>query len=363
MIGLDRRFVRTFDYGTLLLLAMLLAIGIVAVASAARGQDLALAERQAVWAAAGFTLALLLGTLDYRHLTGNAYLLWGLALASLVAVLLFAPTIQGARSWLRFGGVGLQPSEFAKVVVLLALARIFADREPREFGLRGMLVPGLLVAAPAALVAVQPDMGTAATFLPPLAFVAFVAGLRFRTMGGLAILGLVATPLWYATLQDYQRRRLTSFLNPEADRLGDGYQLVQSKIAVGSGGLSGKGLFSGTQSQLNFLPEQENDFIMALMGEETGFLGVAVVLVLYLLLIARILQGAYAARDRGGAFLCAGVAGLLMFHLAVNVGMVIGYVPITGIPLPLLSYGGSSAMATSLAVGLAISVRSRRYLG
>lgn len=362
MIGIDRRFFRSFDYGTLLLLAALLGIGIVAVDSASAGQELDLANRQALWAAIGFGVALIVGTIDYRHFTGNAYVLWGLSMLSLVGVLLLAPEIQGARSWLRVGGFSLQPSEFAKIFVIVALARLFADREPREFGLRGMLMPGLLVLVPAALIAIQPDQGTAATFFPILAAIAFVAGLRLRTIGAIAGLGALAAPLWYLTLQDYQRARLTSFLNPEADPRGAGYQLVQSKIAVGSGGFSGKGLFSGTQSQLNFLPEQENDFIMALMGEETGFLGVALVLLLYLWLLMRILEGCFLARHRSGAFLCAGAAGLLIFHLAINVGMVIGYVPITGIPLPLLSAGGSSAMATSLAVGLAISVRSRRFL-
>lgn len=362
MIAIDRRFLRTFDYGTLLVLAILLGIGTLAVASAATGQDVDLARRQAVFAGAGLLTALVMGTIDYRRFTGNAYLIWGLGLIGLVAVLLFAPRISGARSWLRLGGFGLQPSEFAKIAVMLALARLFADREPRPFGLRGMLMPALLVAAPVALTAVQPDQGTAATFLPILVAMAWVAGLQLRTIGTLAGLGVVAAPLWYLTLRDYQRDRLVSFLSPESDPLGTGYQLVQSKIAVGSGGFLGKGLFSGTQSQLNFLPEQENDFIMALMGEELGFLGVAVVLLLYLLLVVRIIQGAYASRDRAGAYVCIGTAALLTFHLAVNVGMVIGYVPITGIPLPLLSSGGSSVLATCIAVGLAISVRSRRFL-
>lgn len=362
MIAIDRRALRVFDYGTLALLAALLVIGILGVASASAGQDLDLAKRQAVFAVAGLFAAIVLGALDYRRLAGNAYLIWGLALIALVAVLLFAPRIQGARSWLRFGSFGLQPSEFAKIAVVLVLARLFSDREPRPFGLRGMIVPGLLVMAPALLVAVQPDQGTAATFLPILAAVAWAAGLKGSTIAWIGGLGAAAAPLWYMTLLDYQKQRLTSFLNPEADPLDTGYQLVQSKIAVGSGGLTGKGLFSGTQSQLNFLPEQENDFIMALMAEELGFVGVAIVLALYLFLILRLVRGAGIARDRAGAYICVGVAGLLTFHLAINVGMVIGYVPITGIPLPLLSYGGSSVLSTCAAVGLATSVRSRRFL-
>jgi len=359
---IDRRFLAVFDYGTLVILACLLTIGVVLVASASQGQHLDLAQRQAVWVVGGFFLAALLGLIDYRQLTNSAYIIWGATIVLLVAVLLFAPRIQGARSWLRLGGFGLQPSELAKVAVIIALARVFSDREPRPFGLRGMVMPGVLVAVPMMLITLQPDMGTAATFVPILAATAWAAGLRLRTVAGLAGAALAAAPLFYLTLLPYQRDRLTSFLRPLDDPLNTGYQLVQSKIAVGSGGLTGKGLFSGTQSQLNFLPEQENDFIMALLAEELGFVGVLVVLMLYFALISRLLRGAYIARDRAGAFLCAGVAGLMMFHVLINVGMVIGLVPITGIPLPLLSYGGSSALATCLAIGLVVSVRSRRFV-
>lgn len=362
MIAIDRRAVRVFDYGTLLILAALLMVGVVAVASASAGQDLDLAKRQAMWVAVGLVLALFVAAIDYRHFTGNAYLLWSLAVVLLIAVLLFAPRISGARSWLRIGSFGLQPSEFAKIAVVLMLARLFSDREPRPFGLRGVIVPTLLVSVPVALTALQPDQGTAATFLPILAAVTWAAGIRLGSIGWVAGLGAVAAPFWYMGLQPYQRDRLTSFLNPEADPLDTGYQLMQSKIAVGSGGLVGKGLFSGTQSQLDFLPERENDFIVALMGEELGFIGVAIVVLLYVFLITRLIRGVYIARDRAGAYVCIGVAALLAFHLAINVGMVIGYVPITGIPLPLLSYGGSSALSTCVAVGLAISVRSRRFL-
>lgn len=362
MIAIDRRAVRVFDYGTLLLLALLLAIGVLAVASASAGHGLDLAKRQAMFIAVGLAVALVVAAIDYRHFTGNAYVFWSLAVLLLVAVLLFGPRISGARSWLRIGSFGLQPSEFAKIAVLLMLARLYSDREPRPFGLREVLVPALLVAVPVVLTALQPDQGTAATFLPLLAAITWAAGIKLSTIGWVAGLGALASPFWYLSLHDYQRTRLTSFLNPEADPLGSGYQLMQSKIAVGSGGLTGKGLFSGTQSQLDFLPERENDFIMALLGEELGFLGVALVVVLYAWLIVRLIRGAYIARDRAGAYLCVGVAALLAFHLAVNVGMVIGYVPITGIPLPLISYGGSSVLSTCVAVGLAVSVRSRRFL-
>lgn len=359
---IDRRLLRSFDYTTLLVLAALFGIGLMLVASASSHEGGNLARRQAVWSLAGLGLAALFGALDYRKMADRAYLLWVGVVALLVVVLLFAPRISGARSWLQIGGFGLQPSEFTKVVLALALARLFADREPGTFGIGGVVVPALLVAVPLGLTALQPDLGTAATFVPILAAIVWVAGLRLRTLGWLAVGTLLVSPLGWLALEDYQRARLTGFLNPEADPLGGGYQLVQSKIAIGSGGLVGKGLFSGTQSQLDFLPEQHNDFIMALMGEELGFLGVGIALILYLVLILRLVRGVNLSRDRVGAYLSAGMAALLAFHLAVNVGMVIGYVPITGIPLPLLSYGGSSALATSIGIGLVISVRSRRYV-
>ncbi len=358
----DRRLVRWFDAGTLLILAALLGIGMLLVASASAGQELDLERRQGIWVAVGLLLTIGLGFLNYRHFTDNAYVLWGICVAMLGLVLVLGPQISGARSWLRVGSVGIQPSELAKVAIILALARLFADREPRPFGPRGLVMPMVIVAVPFGLTALQPDQGTAITYLPILAAAAWAAGLHLRTIGIVTGTTLVTAPLWYLSLHPYQQTRLTSFLAPEADPLGAGYQLVQSKIAVGSGGLMGKGLFSGTQSQLNFLPEQENDFIVALLGEEIGFFGVAAVLLLYLALILRLLRGAHVARDRAGAYICVGVAGLLTFHLAVNAGMVIGYLPITGIPLPLLSYGGSSALATCIAIGLVISVRSRRFV-
>jgi rod shape determining protein RodA len=281
---------------------------------------------------------------------------------SLGGLLLFGAERAGAKSWIDVGPVGIQPSELAKVVVILAIARYFAEGDPRPFGLRGLYVPGTLAFIPFVLVALQPDLGTASTFIPIVFGIAWVAGLRFGTAVRLGLFGAALAPLGYFLLEDYQRARLFTFINPDADPLGAGYQIVQSKIAVGSGGLVGKGLFSGSQSQLEFLPAQHTDLIFAVLGEEAGFLGVTAALALYLLLLLRILQIGRQARDRLGSFICAGVASLLLYHLVVNVGMVIGFAPITGIPLPLLSYGGSSALTTGIALGLVLSVRTRRFL-
>jgi len=360
MMLFDRRTFRAFDYLLLTTFGLLLGFGVVLVASASSQGHY---RRQLVWMAAALFLAIVVSALDYRKLVDRAYELWGVTAMVLLGMLFFAPVISNTRSWLSIGGVGLQPSELAKVITILALAHYFAERDARPFGLRGLVTPGLLAAVPFVLVALQPDLGTASTFIPMVAGIAWVAGLRLKTAAWISGAGLAAAPIGYfLVLKDYQRSRLLTFWNPDVDPLGDGYQIIQSKIAVGSGGLLGKGLFSGTQSQLEFLPAQHTDLVFAVLGEELGFLGVAAALALYLMLLLRILQTARISRDRAGTYIASGVAAVMLYHLLVNVGMVIGFAPITGIPLPLLSYGGSSALASGIAMGLVISVRTRRFL-
>jgi rod shape determining protein RodA len=359
MILFDRRTFQAFDYLLPFDLALLLGLGVTLIASASSEGHY---QRQLVWAAAAVVMAISVSAIDYRKLSDRGYELWAVTMLVLVAMLFFAPLTANARSWISIGPFGLQPSELAKVVVILALAHYFAERDARPFGLRGLLVPGILAAVPFLLVALQPDLGTASTFLPVMAGIAWVAGIRYGTAARLAAAAAAVAPLGYFLLEEYQRNRLFTFINPDADPLGAGYQIVQSKIAVGSGGLFGRGLFSGSQSQLQFLPAQHTDLVFAVLGEELGFLGVAAALGLYLLLLLRVLQTARLARDRVGTYIATGVAALLAYHLLVNVGMVIGFAPITGIPLPLLSYGGSSALATGIAIGLVISIRTRRFL-
>lgn len=369
MILVDRRSVRAFDYLLLAVFGLLLLMGVVLVASAGSSRTPDLYRRQALWTTAALLLAWLVSLIDYRKLADRAYLIWGLACGALLYLLFFGSVTAGAASWFSLGSFGLQPSEFAKVVIILALARYFVERDPRPFGFRGLVIPALLVGIPFVLTAMQPDMGTATTFLPILIGIAWVAGIRWQLAARIAGAAALTAPLGYLAvkyhglfLRDYQRARILSFGNPEADPLGAGYQVMQAKIAVGSGGLLGKGLFSGSQSQLQFLPAQHTDLIFAVLGEEMGFLGVAAALGLYLLLLLRVLQTARLSRDRVGAFIATGVAALLTYHLFINVGMVIGLVPVTGIPLPMLSYGGSSALATGLALGLVLSIRTRRFL-
>ncbi len=359
MIQFDRRSFQAFDYLLLFDLALLLGFGVLLVASASNEGHF---QRQIVWATAAIVLALAVAAVDYRKLADRAYELWVVSMLVLVGLLVFAPVTSGARSWLSIGSVGLQPSELAKVAVILALAHYFAERNPLPFGARGLFVPAVLALVPFVLVALQPDLGTASTFLPVLAGIAWVAGIRYATAARLTAIAAGMAPLGYILLEDYQRARLLTFLNPEDDPLGSAYQVVQSKIAVGSGGLLGTGLFAGSQSKGEFLPAQHTDLVFAVLGEELGFIGVALVLALYLVLLLRVLQAARLARDRAGTYIATGVAALMLYHLLINVGMVIGFAPITGIPLPLLSYGGSSALTSGIAIGLVMSVRTRRFL-
>ena len=360
---LDRRLFRAVDYPSLLILGLLLTVGVVLVASAGNEGNPALASKQMAWACLGWLTAIGLGCIDYRRFARRAYSIWLASVLALVWVLQFGPTISGAKSWVHMGGISFQPSEFAKIATILALAHFFGSGQARAFGISLLAIPTILVATPLTLTYLQPDLGTATTFVPILAIVSWIAGLRLRSLAAIMVIVAAAAPIAYAGLQDYQRARLATFLYPETDPLGDGYQIIQSKIAVGSGGLTGKGLFSGTQSQLHFLPEQHNDFIVGVLGEELGFIGVAVVLALYLMLLLRLLETAQLSQDRVGTLFAVGVVALLGFHVAINVGMVIGYAPITGIPLPLLSYGGSSTLASCIGIGTVIGIRTRRFLG
>ena len=359
MILFDRRTFRAFDYLLLFDLSLLFGVGVLLVASAS---DAGHFQRQIVWATTAIIFAVVVSAIDYRKLISRAYELWALAMFVLVGLLLFGPVTSGTRSWLNIGSMGGQPSELTKVVVILALAHYFSELNPLPFGTRRLFVAAVLVLVPFILVAVQPDLGTASTFLPILAGIAWVAGIRYVAAMHLTVAAVGMAPLGYFLLEDYQRARLLTFLDPGRDPLGAAYQIVQSKIAVGSGGLLGTGLFAGSQSKGDFLPAQHTDLVFAVLGEELGFIGVTLVLFLYLVMLLRVLQTARLARDRAGAYIATGVATVMLYHLLVNVGMVIGFAPITGIPLPLLSYGGSSALTTGIAIGLVMSVRNRRFL-
>jgi rod shape determining protein RodA len=269
----------------------------------------------------------------------------------------------GATRWIPLPfGVRLQVSEFAKIIIILLVARFLTELRTDVLELRDLLKLGGMILVPMALIAKEPDLGTALTYIPILAVGVFLAGLPWRYWAAIGIIGLIVVPIVFANLQPYQKGRIVSFLDPERDPQGTGYQLIQSKIAVGAGGTWGKGVTKGSQTQLRFLPVPHTDFIFSAFAEEHGFVGVIFVLILYFILLMQIVQDGQTAPDRAGMYVCMGVGALLLFHILVNVGMVVGRMPVTGIPLPLMSYGGSSIWSTFLMLGLANSVRVRRFV-
>jgi rod shape determining protein RodA len=320
------------------------------------------ANRQLVWLAVGGVLLVLFAYADYRVLARFSPLFYVVSLGVLLALFAIAPLRVGTHSWLTIGSYTVQPSEFARVVTILAVAALAGQHRQARLNLAAVWRLAAVVAAPALLVLLQPDLGMALTYIPILLAALWLGGLPWRTWVVLVVAGLVfVSAAWLWFLKPYQRERILTFADPERAPYTSGYQQRQSKIAVGSGEITGKGLHSGTQSQLRFLPAQYTDFIYAVWAEETGFVGSVLLLAAYTLLVGRIFLIAFSARDRVGAVF-AGCAGfVLSTEILVNVGMVTGLAPTTGITLPLLSYGGSSVLATCIALGIVQSIWRLRY--
>jgi len=278
-----------------------------------------------------------------------------------VYVMFFGNAQMGARRWIQLGVVNLQPSEFAKVGVALVLAKFFGEQRGSP-GAAELAIGGGLTLIPVALIAKEPDLGTAVTLLPIFLAVAYLAGMRMRVLGIICLCAALAAPVaWKFALKDYQKSRISTFLDPSQDAKGAGYQQIQARITVGSGGLSGKGFQQGTQGQLRFLPVAHNDFIFSVLAEEQGFAGVLVALGLYLFVILRALEAATLAKDRLGSYLVLGVLASFTFQVMYNVTMSAGLAPVKGLTLPLMSYGGSSMIATLAGFGLVLNVRMRRF--
>lgn len=346
-----------------LLFAVALAtIGVTTIRSATAELDVDFALRQGLWLVVALVAFLVALLIDYRFLLRFAWPLYGLSLALLLVVLLFGHEAGGARSWVGLAGLGGQPSELAKLATVLILARRLGDAEEANLNARDLFLAALVVVPPVALIVLQRDLGSAAMFLPLVAAMALVSGLKRRAVVTLLLIAAVALPLtWSYGLQDYQRQRVLSFLSQAEDPLGSGYQLQQSRIAVGSGELTGRGYMQGTQSQLRFLPARHTDFILAVLAEEWGFLGVALVMALYAALFSTLFVVAQRAGDRAGLLLVVGLVTVLAGHVLYNTAMVIGWVPITGIPLPFLSYGGSFVLANFISLGMILGVDFRRH--
>ena len=354
---------RDYDWWLLAIVAAICAIGVLEIYSATHGSVLAgMHIKQMRWLAIGVVLMFVLSRLDYHVIMDQAPWLYIAALAALTAVLLVGHTRFGAKRWIPVLGEFFQVSEFVKLIIIIVLARFFAEVRTDELSLQDLIKAGLLVGLPLVLILKQPDLGTALVLMPMLVVGAFLAGLQWKHAVIIVLIGILMLPVGWHFLKPYQKERVTSFLHPEEDAKGSGYQVLQSKIAVGSGGFWGKGFGNGTQNQLGYIPVRYSDFIMSAWAEEQGFKGVLVALGLYMALLLRLVQNAQRAKDRAGMFLVMGVTAALGFHVLVNVAMVIGAMPVTGIPLPLMSYGGSATLFVFLAIGLVMNVRLRRFV-
>jgi rod shape determining protein RodA len=364
----DRRLIQNFEWSLGAMALVLAGIGVVNLISAAPEPAAvglpATAARQLAWLSIGLVALALSLVADYRLLERLAIPGYVVILVLLAAVLAVAPVINGSQRWLVYGPLRLQPSEPAKLALVVLFARLLARRtgEP-ELGLRALIFPALLVAAPALLVLRQPDLGTALLLgLTAATFLGF-ARVRIRSLLWIAAGGVAAATIaWTFYLHDYQKQRVFTFLDPERDPLGAAYHAIQSQIAIGSGGLLGVGFLRGPQSQLDFLPEQQTDFAFSVLGEEWGFAGAALVLLLYLAILLRGLVIARNAKEAFGLYLAVGIVGMLFWPGAINVAMVLGLAPVVGVPLPFLSHGGSSLLTCLLGIGLLMNVSMRRYI-
>ncbi|HEV2273397.1 MAG TPA: rod shape-determining protein RodA [Acidobacteriaceae bacterium] len=356
---------RDFDWLLLGLVLLLSVVSIFEIYSATlHTKFVGFHTKQIFWLIGGLSAMFVLSLINYHRLIDIVHWVYAFCLVSLVAVLLVGQKVLGGRRWIRFpGGIHFQPSEWVKLVLIVAIARYFSNLSGKDLTWGDIAKAGLMVGVPMLLVLKQPDLGTSLTYIPVLLIGLFLGGLRWKQALILLVgASVLILPVWAKVLKPYQKQRLTSFLNPDTDPKGSGYQLKQSLIAVGDGGILGRGATKGTQTQGDFLPIPYTDFIFAAFAEEHGFVGAVFVLLIYFLILMRLIQNAQTAADLPGTFLIMGVVAVLIFQIAVNVGMVIGLMPVTGIPLPLMSYGGSSVLFTFLALGIVMNVRMNRFV-
>jgi rod shape determining protein RodA len=357
----ERRLYYHVDWALLSAILVICIIGLTQIYSATGGAT-RIYYTQTYGIGIGLIALLVTLSIDYRSLADKSHLIYGGVLLLLLYVLFFGAVRGGSRRWIDLGPLNLQPSEFAKATLALVLAKYFGDRQRGAPQRADLAIAGALTAVPILIIARQPDLGTALTLVPVLFAVAYVAGMPMRIFGILALAGLLLAPIvWKFALQDYQKGRISTFLDPSQDAKGAGYQQIQARITTGSGGLRGKGFMQGTQGQLRFLPVAHNDFIFSVLAEEHGFVGVLVTLALYLFVIVRSLDAAHLAKDRLGAYLVLGVLASFTFQVIYNITMSAGLAPVKGLTLPLMSYGGSSMIATLAGFGLILNVRMRRF--
>jgi rod shape determining protein RodA len=364
----DRRLVQHFDWGLMILTILLGCAGLMtlrsAVTAGVRDPQKILYVKQCIWFGAGVTVMIISFVTDYKNLKRWAYPFYGFCVVLLICVLVFGKYAGGSKRWLVLGPASLQPSELIKIAVVIVLARYYSDIATSEgLTFRELVKPFVLLLIPFVMIVKQPDLGTAMTMFLIAASVTLFVKIRWRTFFALVIPALFLTiPAWFFALKEYQRQRILTFLDPDRDPLGAGYHIIQSKIAIGSGMMYGKGWMRGSQNALSFLPEHHTDFIFSVLAEEWGFVGSAILILLFLTLIIWGLNIAYGCRDPFGTILCVGVTAIIFWQSFINIGMVMGLMPVVGVPLPFVSYGGSSVMAMMCCIGILMNVSMRRFM-
>ncbi len=355
---------RDFDWVLLGFILAICAVGVTEIYSATiHSKFMGVHIKQVYWIVGGIGVMFIVSLINYQTLLDKVPWMYVISIGSLLSVLVFGQKYLGARRWIRIGGsTHFQPSEWVKLILILAMAKYFSEARQRDASVSDIFKAGMLVGVPMLLVLAQPDLGTALTYVPVAIMGLFLGGMRWKHAAVIVVVGALMMPLAWHKLKPYQRDRLTSFIEPEADPQHKGYQVNQSLIAVGAGGIWGKGTTKGTQTQGMFLPVPHTDFIFAAFSEEHGFVGALGLLLLYFIVLMRLIHNAQTAPDRAGSFVVMGVVAVLTFHILVNVGMVVGFMPVTGIPLPLMSYGGSSVLFTFLALGIVMNIRMRRFV-
>ena len=362
---MNNRLLRRLDITMIATVAAIIVISLVIIGSATHintpsDERYWFVQRQGIFAIINGLLIFFLLNFDYKMLQHYGNRLYIFNLIMLVAVMVLGQSALGAQRWIQIGPITLQPSEFSKIIMIISLASILEDKIGKLNTFKDLLPVAAYLAVPFLLVLKQPDLGTSLVFLAIFVGMIFAAGVNLRLLAMIFGAGIACLPVLWHFLKDYQKMRIMVFMDPNVDPLGSGYHIIQSKIAIGSGMLFGKGLFGGTQSQLNFLPENHTDFIFAVVGEELGCVGAALLLILYLILLYRGVKIAREASDNFGMLLAVGISSMLAFHVLVNVGMTTGIMPVTGIPLPLMSYGVSSLTTNMMSIGILLNIYMRR---
>lgn len=372
---IDRRLIQNFDWVLFLVVCILALIGITTIYSATKtitfknGTITALPYyiKQMIWVGIGIVALFLVLFIDYRKLGKHSYLIYGISLFLLILVLFIGKSGMGAQRWFSLGPISFQPSEITKLFLVISLAWFLSEEQSGPMKLKDLILPAFFfLFLPLFLVLKQPDLGTAVMILCIFTSMVLMAGVRWRSLLVLILPAVLTSPVWvklfWNSLKEYQKSRILIFLNPDVDPLGVGYHIAQSKIAIGSGKILGKGYLSGTQGQLRFLPERHTDFIFSIFAEEWGFIGSLILISIYLFLIFWGIGIANKAKDRLGAFIAIGVVLMISVYLIVNVGMTLGLMPVVGLPFPFLSYGGTSVVTAFMAIGILMNVKMRRFM-